>query len=609
VKFGLRARIAVAAMAAAAAAMVAVLVLVGPGLRRRAVEHQRTALLAEARLMARIVAEALARGRPEAELDAVIDDAARELQARVTVIAPDGRVLADSSLSGEPLRALENHAGRPEVQEALATGAGTSVRRSATVKDDLLYAAAAVRHQGRVVGVSRVALSLRGVGEQAADLRRAVVVALALAFVLAALLSAGLSSPLAGPLNEVMDAARRFALGDLSARSRVSRGDELGELATIVNRSADQLQERITEIARDRARTEAILSAMAEGVMAVDHAGRVVLANQALRAGLDVPDPVGRHYLEVVRQSEVGALLEEVLGTGDRRTSEVVMLRGGRAYAVTGVRFPGPVGQAHGAVLTFHDVTERHRVDRLRRDFVANASHELRTPLTSVRGFVEALEDGAMEEPSTARRFLGKIRVHADRMAALVADLLELSRLESGERPPRFETVRPAEAVEEVVASLAEQARGRRIEVTTDADLAPPITSDADRLRGILENLLENAVKYTPPGGHVAVTARPDAEGAVVFEVADDGPGIAPEHLPRIFERFYRVDKARSRDLGGTGLGLSIVKHLAEGMGASVSVESQPGNGTRFRVRVPSRPAPGAVIASRESRAEVTENS
>jgi two-component system, OmpR family, phosphate regulon sensor histidine kinase PhoR len=247
-------------------------------------------------------------------------------------------------------------------------------------------------------------------------------------------------------------------------------------------------------------------------------------------------------------------------------------------------------------VLTFHDVTERHRVERLRRDFVANASHELRTPLTSVRGFVEALEDGALDEPPTARRFLGKIRLHADRMAALVSDLLELSRLESGERPPRWETLRPADVLEDVVASLGEQAKGRQIVVTVETDGAPPVTSDGDRLRQILENLLENAVKYTPPGGHVAVAARSGEEGSVVFEVADDGPGIPAEHLPRIFERFYRVDKARSREMGGTGLGLSIVKHLAEGMGATVWVVSETGRGTRFSVRMPFRhpPAPGS---------------
>jgi len=590
VTFGLRGRIVVAAMAATAAALVAVLLVAGPRLQRHALDHVRATLMAEARLMARVVEKPLAEGRSPAELDALIDSAAPDVRARVTIVAPDGHVLADSSLSGAPLAALENHRDRPEVREALLSGTGSSVRHSATIGEDLLYAAVAIRHEGRLVGVSRVALSLRGVKEQGADLQRAVTVALALAFALTALLSAALSSPLAGPLHEVMDAARRFAQGDLTARSRVRRSDELGELARIVNRSADQLQERITEIARDRARTEAILSAMADGVMAVDHRGMVLLANQALRAAHDLKEPVGRHYLEVVRQREVGALLEEVMGTGDRRVSEVVMLRGGRAYAVTGVRFPGPEGEPPGAVLTFHDVTERHRVERLRRDFVANASHELRTPLTSVRGFVEALEDGALEEPSTARRFLAKIRTHADRMAAMVSNLLELSRLESGERPPRYETLRPADAVEEVVASLGEQARARQIVLSTDAADAPPVVSDGDRLRHILENLLENAVKYTPQGGHVGVSARAAEDGSVVFEVADDGPGIPPEHLPRIFERFYRVDKARSREMGGTGLGLSIVKHLAEGMGATVSVASEPGRGTRFSVRIPFRP-------------------
>ena len=596
-RFGLRGRIAVAALAATAAALLAVLLLVGPGLQRRALDHVRTTLLAEARLMARVVEQPLAEGRPSEELDATIDAAARDVRARVTIIAPDGRVLADSSLSGEALRTVENHGNRPEVQEALASGAGSSVRHSATVGDDLLYAAVAIRHQGSVVGISRVALSLRGVKEQGAELQRAVTLALGLAFVITALLSAALSAPLAGPLNEVMDAARRFAQGDLQARSRVRRHDEIGELARIVNRSADQLQERITEIARDRARTDAILSAMGEGVMAVDHQGRVVLANQALREGLQLADPAGRHYLEVLRQSEVGELIEDVLGTGARRTSEVEMLRAGRAYAVTGVRFPGPEGRPHGAVLTFHDVTERHRVERLRRDFVANASHELRTPLTSVRGFVEALEDGALEETAHARRFLGKIRVHADRMAALVSDLLELSRLESGERPVQREPVQPGDVVEEVVASLSEQARGREVTVSTSAAGAPALVTDSDRLRQILENLVENAVKYVAPGGHVAVTARPAEQGAVAFEVEDDGPGIAAEHLPRIFERFYRVDKARSREMGGTGLGLSIVKHLAEGIGATVTVESEVGRGTRFRVTVPAAEAVASSAA------------
>jgi signal transduction histidine kinase len=222
----------------------------------------------------------------------------------------------------------------------------------------------------------------------------------------------------------------------------------------------------------------------------------------------------------------------------------------------------------------------------VRRDFVANASHELRTPLTSIRGFVEALEDGASGDPPTAERFLGKIHTHADRMGALVEDLLELSRLESGERPPVREPVDVSEVAEDVAASFAELAERKGLALGCHHQPAPTVTTDGDRLRRILENLVENAVKYTPSGGSVRIETA-GRDGAAQVTVVDDGPGIPAEHLPRIFERFYRVDKARSRDLGGTGLGLSIVKHLAESIGATVAVSSDVGSGTRFTVFVP----------------------
>ncbi len=584
---GLRSRMMVTAVAAAAAALLAVHFLAEPELRRRALDQTRSTLLAEARLMARVVEDGLARGAGAAELDPLVDEAARGLQARVTIVALAGRVLADSEVSGPDLERLENHADRPEVKEALATGTGVSLRHSATVGRDLLYAAVPVRHAGRTVGVARVALSLRAFEEQVAELRRATAFALLLAFGIAALLSLGLTAPLARPLGEIMETARQFAAGNLGARIRVRRSDELGELVRILNFSADQLQERLAEIARERARIEAILSAMEDGVLAVDHRGNVLLANQALSRGLDLREPVGRHYVEVIRQREVGGLIEEVLRTGERRLVEVEILHRKRVYAIAAVPFPGAEGSPPGAVLTFHDATERRRLDRIRRDFVANASHELRTPLTSIRGFVEALEDGAVEEPDNAERFLGKIRTHADRMAALVEDLLELSRLESGERPPRWEEVIPSEIVEDVVTSFSGLAGRKKVALKRMDDGAPRVVTDADRLRRILENLVENAVKYTPEGGRVEVASGPGAAGGAVVEVRDNGPGIGTEHLPRIFERFYRVDKARSRELGGTGLGLAIVKHLAEGMGAQVTVESEVGKGSRFFVILP----------------------
>ena len=584
-RFGLRERIALGGVAASAAALFAVLLLVEPGLRERTVAHTRTTLLAEARLMARVVERPLAEATPPSELDALVDGAAREVSARVTIIAPDGRVLADSSLSGPELAAVENHAGRPEVTAALRGETGSAIRHSSTVDVDLLYAAVPIRHDGQILGVARVALPLFGIVEQARDVARSVALALALAFAVAVVMAVALAAPLAGPLREMMASAHRFAAGDLSARTRISRQDEIGELARILDRSADQLQARLNELAGERARTETILSAIDSGLLAVDHRGTVILANHSLRRSLDLPDPLGRHYVEVIRHSEVGRALEAALRTGRPQTLEVRIHHLRRIYALQAGPFPGQEGMPHGAVLTFLDVTERRRVDEVRRDFVANASHELRTPLTSIRGFVEALEDGGLEEPPTARRFLERIRSAADRMTALVSDLLELSRLESGERPPHWERVAPAEVVDEVMVALGALGAAKQIEVTAQVD-APEFETDQDRLRGVLENLVENALKYTPAGGHVSISAHAD-DGSVVFEVADDGPGIGAEHLPRLFERFYRVDKARSRELGGTGLGLSIVKHLVESVGGAASVTSEPGVGSRFRVRFP----------------------
>ncbi|HEX6738463.1 MAG TPA: ATP-binding protein [Vicinamibacteria bacterium] len=590
---GLRERIGVTALAASVVALATVMLAVAPGLRGRILDHTRETLLAEARLMARVVEPLLASGAAPEQIDALVDRAAREVSARVTIIAPDGRVLADSAVSGPELLALENHAERPEVVEARRQGLGTAVRRSATVRAEMLYAAVRVQHDERLLGFARVALPLTGVDEQYRELRQSVAVALGLALVVTMVLAMALSAPLAGPLRQIMEAARQFAAGQLDARSRVNRSDELGELAKILNRSADHLQARLTEIARDRARTQALLASMEDGLLAVDHTGTVVVANEALVRSLGLKDPLGRHYLEALRQREVGEVVEAVLGRGERQSTEVEIHRLRRAFALSAVPFPGEAGGPHGAVLTFHDVTERRRVDQVRRDFVANASHELRTPLTSIRGFVEALEDGAVSDAQTASRFLGKIRTHADRMAALVDDLLALSRLESGTEKPNWEEVTPGEIVADVAASFADLA-GRKGIALSQADRgAPAVVCDGEWLRRILSALVENAVKYTPAGGYVAVECAA-APGGAALTVTDDGPGVAPEHLPRLFERFYRVDKARSRELGGTGLGLSIVKHLAEGMSASVAVESQPGRGARFTVTVPARPLPRA---------------
>jgi two-component system, OmpR family, phosphate regulon sensor histidine kinase PhoR len=586
-RLSLRGRMVVTAVVATAVVLAVLLAVASPTLERRARDDAFATLTAQAWLMGRVAEEAIGRGVTDDELDREVDAAAREVDARVTIVALDGRVLADSALSGAELHALENHGGRPEVLGALAGRATRAERSSATVGVPLLYAAVPIRHEGKLIGVARLSQGIERIREPGRELWRSAALAGLLALLATALASLALSAPLGRSLAEIMETARQLAAGNLSARIRVRRDDELGELTSIINQSAADLQRRMAEIARDRGRTDAILSAMDDGVLAVDHQGVVTLANPSLTRALALAAPLGRHYLETIRQPEVAALVEDVLRSGERRELEVELLLLRRAFTITGVPFPGAEGAPHGAVLTFNDSTERQRLDAMRRDFVANASHELRTPLTSIRGFVEALEDGAKDEPGTAERFLGKIHTHADRMAALVEDLLELSRLESSARAPEPDETEPADVAADVVASFAEQASRKFLTLRHEPRGAATVFTDRERLRRIVENLVDNAVKYTPAGGHVVVTSSTGPDGSARVEVRDDGPGIGPEHRERIFERFYRVDKARSRELGGTGLGLAIVKHLAESIGATVSVESEPGEGAAFAVSLP----------------------
>ena len=586
----LRARMVVTAVGAAAVALGVVLVLAVPALERRAADDVFATLSAEARLMARVVEDQLDRSGDATALDAVVDAAAPEVNARVTVIARDGRVLADSRLSGVDLATVPNHADRPEVQAAFEGRAGRSQRTSATVGDDLIYAAVPARRGGQVHAVVRLSRDLSLVHQQSRALLRAAASGLAWALLATGVMSVALSVSLGRSLREIMATAGEFARGNLESRIPAQRRDELGELARIINRSADQLQDRLAELARDRGRTDAILSALEDGVLAVDHRGTVVVANPSLARAFDLAAPLGRHYTEVISDPGVADVITGVGRGSSRRRIEVAPPGRPRVYTVTGVPFPGEIGNPHGVVLTFVDTTEQRRTDQVRRDFVANASHELRTPLTSIRGYVEALEDGAVDDPETAQLFLGKIRTHAERMSALVADLLELGRLESGVRVPAWRTSSPAAVTEEVVASFAGLATWRQVALVRTDRGTPDVLTDPDWLLRLVENLVDNALKYTPPGGQVEVVTGPAPDGGARVDVVDNGPGIAPEHLTRIFERFYRVDKSRSREVGGTGLGLSIVKHLAESLGASVTVESTFGRGATFTVLLPKAP-------------------
>jgi len=584
-----RRRLALAGVVTSAIALLVVLFVQSRFLRTDTREETRGRLRTEARLLAEAISGPWHAQGPGPWIDELVDRAGRSTETRMTVMLLNGVVIADTQASGDALLALENHSNRPEVKDALASGEGTNERLSNTAHERQMYVAVPIRHEGELLGVARASLSLSRIELRAAQLQRSLGVALLSVLALATVLSWLLSRPLAEPMSRILDGARALAQGDLGRRIEDVRNDEFGRLAQVLNQAASGIQEQFEAASRERARFSAVLSAMEDGLMAVDHKGNVLLVNEALMRAHDLAPSTGSHYLEIFRQAEIGALIDQVLTSGERRMAEIDLAGSGRSFILVGVPFPASPGEPHGAVITFNDVSERQRVDLIRRDFVANASHELRTPLTSIRGFVEALEDGGLEDPDTAKRFLSRIRANADRMASLVDDLLELSRLESGALPPALEPLDCRSVAADVVASFTKIAARKSIALETADSPAPMVVSDPDRLRRILEHLVDNAIKYTADGGRVVVRVSPESDGVVVA-VEDTGQGIAAEHLPRLFERFYRVDTARSRELGGTGLGLSIVKHLAESMDASVRVSSVLGKGSRFEVRLPKQP-------------------
>jgi two-component system phosphate regulon sensor histidine kinase PhoR len=513
---------------------------------------------------------------------ALAQDLGRRAGARVTLIARDGVVLGDSEVAPADLAHLENHAARPEVRTALAGGQGASIRYSSTLRERMMYAAIPFRRGAAVWGVARIAMPLDEVDRAVGRLRRALLISSGLALLAATLTSLGVAHWISGGLRRLTAMARRMAAGDLAARTRPRGRDEVAELGRALDTLAASLARSLADVRGQRDLMQGILTGMQEGVLLVDGGGRVALVNPALREMLLLgADAVGRPLLEVVRHGALKELLDGAGGAG-RATGEIEVL-GVRPRRML-VHATTLAGTPPGLGAVFVDVTDIRRLETVRRDFVANVSHELRTPITAVRTAAETLRAGAAGDPEAAGQFLEMIERNAARLQHLVDDLLDLSRIESREYHPRLEAVAVSEAVERVLALLREPAARKRLRLAAalPADL-PPVRADRRALDQVLSNLVDNAVKYCPEGA--AITVRGAAAGDLVWiAVEDTGPGIEERHLPRLFERFYRVDAGRSREVGGTGLGLSIVKHLVEAMHGTVDVTSTPGRGSVFTV-------------------------
>ena len=531
----------------------------------------------------RIVVADLERGDlPLAALDERVDALAEAAEARMTVVAADGRVLADSEFDGAALAALENHAGRPEIESARARREGRSVRYSRSVEADLLYHARLLQRGPLAGSVVRGAVPLTRVATARREAGGRLALALAVALGAAAGMGALMARRLSGPVRELRETAVRVVAGDLTARPRVHTGDELEELAHALAAATARLADRIAAAHAERDRLEGVLEAMVEGVVVIGPDGRVALANAAMRRLFGVAGPLeGRTPLQALRHPGAADALAEAARLRSPVAREIAVdWPRERTLALQAVSLP-----AGGAVGVFHDVTERRRLDAVRRDFVANVSHEIRTPLATLAGYAEELAAPGLG-PDQTLRSAEVIRRHVARMAELVNDLLALARIEAEGFAPAREPVDAVALVEEAAREWSERADARRMRLHVDATEPVSLEADPRLLRNALDNLIENALRHCPDGTTVrlAVDQRP---GEVEISVADDGPGIPMEDQGRIFERFYRVEKGRSREAGGTGLGLAIVKHIVEAHGGRATVESRPGAGSTFRLFLP----------------------
>lgn len=568
-------------------AVVTVAVVVDRHVSGAAMAEMERSLEAQAVLL-RLVAEPALEGEADADLAQALRRLRATMPTRLTVMREDGTVIADSD---EDPAVMDNHGTRPEVLLAGATGSGTATRFSRTVAANMVYFAVAVREGERTLGYVRTAVPLALVEGRLAGLRRTVVLVAASAAVLALGVGLALAGRVTAPLLTLRAAADSVAEGDYRQTVMQQSRDEIGDLASSFNRMAAELDGRMRTISEDRSKLLTILTGMVEGVVAVDKDERVVHLNEAAARmfGVSPAESIGKAIWEVTRVRKVSAAIDDALRGVSDVTEEFSLPVGGRDRVVDmhGAPLRNGDGELVGAVVVLHDVTELRTLETVRRDFVANVSHELKTPITAIRGLVETIVDDRDMPEATRSDFLEKIRNQSLRLSLLVTDLLTLARLEAPEGLAVSESVDLRDPVRTSVASYRGAAADRGVTLESDLPHEPVVVvGESDGLELVANNLIDNALKYTPEGGRVLVVLRSDGDHAELV-VEDTGVGIAREHQDRIFERFYRVDKARSRELGGTGLGLSIVKHVCRAHGGMVRVESSLGRGSTFRVRIP----------------------
>ncbi len=525
-----------------------------------------------------------------AKIDSLCSELSNLTNVRLTVIGPDSEVWGDSEKDPET---MDDHSDRPEVIRAQREGKGAVARYSYTLDTKLKYVAIPIEQQGRNLGVVRASITLNELDRALGVVINKIIVAGIVVALIIAGIGIFISRKISRPLEEMRQGADRFANQDFSRKIPSYNSMELNSLSESMNKMAQQLNDRIQTILSQRNEMQAVLSSMVEGVLAIDSEERLIGFNRAAGNLLKIKesDTTGRTLHEIVRNIDLQRFVSRVLNTREPIEEEIMIrTEDGESYLqLHGTVLRNGEGSRIGALVVLNDVTRLHRLEAVRRDFVANVSHELKTPVTSIKGFVETLLDGALSEPESCRKFLDVIARQADRLHAIIEDLLTLSRMEQEAGRTKIsmhvEPIKPVIKTAVQVCEFRAQQSSIRIKVHCPEDISAPI--NAPLLEQAVINLLDNAIKYSEPDSVIAVSVS-NEDKMVVIRVTDRGCGIAREHLPRLFERFYIIDKARSRKLGGTGLGLAIVKHIAQAHGGYPSVESTPGKGSTFSINIKS---------------------
>ena len=516
----------------------------------------------------------------QTSIDVVTRKLGEQIDARVTIIDKSGVVLGDSE---EDPAAMENHSNRPEVIDALSGGVGSSVRYSTTLGCDMMYVAVPVMLNDEVVGISRVALPLTKVNESLGQISRTIIGVAAIAAIIAVLVAMQISRATTEPVKELTQMSKKMAEGELDQKIRISSKDEVGELAGAFNQMAANLKEMVALLTTERDRMFAILSRMSDAIFVVDGDAKVTMMNREAEAIFKISQDktLGRTFIEIVHDYELDELVKHCLSTEEQQTGFVEDKSQKKFLRVIAT----PLQDEAGCLVLLQDLTELRKLEAIRRDFISNVSHELRTPISSLKALAETLYEGAIDDPSVSRDFLERINIEVDRLARMVQELGELSRIESSEVCLEKTLVDLTDVVERAVGRLGAQASRAGINLEIEPHPAlPRVMAEEDRVEQVLVNLIHNAIKFTSAGGEIHVSARVE-DDKILVSVADTGIGIPAEDLPRIFERFYKVDKARTG--GGTGLGLAIAKHIIEAHGGKIWTESVEGKGSTFNFTLP----------------------